>query len=633
MHPTPARSLLALLPLLAAGCATTAEPVDWTAYEGPGKHHFLKEEIELPVIPDPLEPMNRVFAGFNHGLMVAIIAPIGWVYRNTLPKPVRNGIGNVFDNLYYPVRLVGNLTQGKLSESWTETKRFAVNSTVGVLGIRDQATRWGMEASREDLGQSFGTWGWDESSYLVLPVLGPSTVRDGIGGLGDAVVDPLSYFFPATQVRAVTKLSEYVPAYKSFVKTNFDPYQTGRTLFVLSRNLKIDDYRYEEVADDSGAADTLEAVFLAHDDPDFPGKARSKTIDVGDDHEVAFSLWLQDDTAPLVYFIPGTGGHREGGSTLALCEVGYENGNSVVALPNSMNFEFIDETATAALPGFVPADARDMHRAIDAIDRHLEKRYPGRFTNRRLVGLSLGGLTTLHIAAAEEDPANDLMRFDAYLALNSPVSYGHAVEQVDAFYNAPLIFPPEERDARISAILRKVLDLAEGTLEPTERLPFDQLESRFLIGLSFRKTLSDVIYQTQDRWDQGVLLNKPSFWRRSLSRQEISTFSFMEYLYAFALPYFAERRVDITYSELGAQKLLELCSLPAIADALRDNERVGFVTNLNDFLLRRGDVDYLERLFGDRLLLFDRGGHIGNLYKDDIREAITGYMTRTLLQE
>ena len=133
-----------VFPFVTSGCASL-ETTDWTTYDGPGKEHFLKEEVELPYADDPLEPVNRAFSGFNHVLMVAIVAPIGWVYRTVFPSPVRTGVDNAFDNLYYPVRLVGNLLQGKFSESWHETERFAVNTTVGVLGLWDPATSWGIE--------------------------------------------------------------------------------------------------------------------------------------------------------------------------------------------------------------------------------------------------------------------------------------------------------------------------------------------------------------------------------------------------------------------------------------------------------------------------------------------------------
>jgi hypothetical protein len=155
----PIHSLCAAL-LLLTGCQATLKANDWSAYDGPGRAYFEKEEIELPYIGDPLEPMNRGIAGFNHGLMVWLASPITGVYRLIFPEQIRTGIGNIFENLLYPLRLVTNLLQGKGGGAWRETKRFGVNTTIGIAGILDSATAMGIESSREDFGQTFGKWGW-----------------------------------------------------------------------------------------------------------------------------------------------------------------------------------------------------------------------------------------------------------------------------------------------------------------------------------------------------------------------------------------------------------------------------------------------------------------------------------------
>jgi phospholipid-binding lipoprotein MlaA len=229
--------------LLLTGCQATLKTNDWSTYDGPGRVYFEKEEIELPFIGDPLEPMNRGIAGFNHGLMVGLVSPTAGIYRLIFPKQIRTGIGNIFENLLYPVRLVTNLLQGKGGGAWRETKRFGVNTTIGIAGILDSATTMGIEPSREDFGQTFGRWGWRNSSYLMLPVLGPSTFRDGFGEIGNAAVDPLTYLPPSSLVRGFNKLSDTVIPYKQFVRSNFDSYQLARRLFVMSRELSIADYQ------------------------------------------------------------------------------------------------------------------------------------------------------------------------------------------------------------------------------------------------------------------------------------------------------------------------------------------------------------------------------------------------------
>ena len=125
-----------------------------------------------PSVPDPLEPMNRVLWAFNRGLLRGVIQPSGRVYRFVVVKPVRTGISNFGRNLIYPGRLINNLLQGKWRGARDESYRFACNSTVGMAGFLDVATKWKIPKSDADFGQTFGQWGWQPQCFLMLPILG-----------------------------------------------------------------------------------------------------------------------------------------------------------------------------------------------------------------------------------------------------------------------------------------------------------------------------------------------------------------------------------------------------------------------------------------------------------------------------
>ncbi|HEX7617169.1 MAG TPA: VacJ family lipoprotein, partial [Verrucomicrobiae bacterium] len=133
------------------------------------------ETVVLPKsVPDPLEPFNRVMWNFNVGLMTDVIKPTSRVYRFVVRKPIRTGIGNFGRNLTYPGRLINNLLQGKWSGARDESWRFVCNTTVGVAGFWDVATKWDISKSDADFGQTFGKWGWRPDFFLMLPVFGPS---------------------------------------------------------------------------------------------------------------------------------------------------------------------------------------------------------------------------------------------------------------------------------------------------------------------------------------------------------------------------------------------------------------------------------------------------------------------------
>jgi ABC-type transporter lipoprotein component MlaA len=602
--------LLGLLGALSAGCSATVHRRDWSQYDGPGARHFQQEELPFPHVDDPLEPVNRVSAFAHYGLMKYVFAPFAATYRCIVPAPVRTHVALASTNLQYPGRLLNNLLQAKWKGAVEETERFAINSTVGILGLFDPATRMGLHPHPEDFGQTLAKWGWKNSTYLYLPIVGPSTIRDGIGLVPYAYTDLAILDWRISVAREVNERSDEVEPALRLIAANYDAYEPARLLFTLGRELDVEDFAW--VSDESGPTQTLDSIFLAPEDPAFPGHGRHGAVRLARGQELPYTLWLQPQPAPLVYVVPGLGGHRLSDSSLGLAEVFHAEGNSVVTLSNPTNWEFIAHGSSVELPGYAPADARDLHRALTAIDGQLATRFPGRFSSKRLAGISMGAFHALFIAADEARAVRDgLLRFDVYLTLNPPVSLEHAMTQVDRFYNAPMSFPAEERSRRIEEIFGKVLYLSEGELWPDMELPFTRIEAEFLIGLAFRLELQYTLLQTQDRHDRGVLRTPRSKLRRAPAFREASEYSYLEYMYAFVLPCYAEGDLGITFDEAGARRLFDDCDLRSIAAELAANERVRLFTNANDFLLRPEDLEWLQATLGERATIFPAGGTAG----------------------
>ena len=205
-------------------------------------HQIIVETVVLPKsVPDPLEPLNRVMWAFNKGLMTDVIKPTSKVYRFVVVKPVRTGIGNFGKNLTYPGRLINNLLQGKWSGARDESYRFVCNTTVGVAGFFDVATKWKIPKSDADFGQTFGQWGWKPQCFLMLPIFGPSNERDTVGLAADTAAnpliyiapykfvanDPLTYLGPYTYLNYAVMyndLADSVDEYVRFSQTEMDPY-------------------------------------------------------------------------------------------------------------------------------------------------------------------------------------------------------------------------------------------------------------------------------------------------------------------------------------------------------------------------------------------------------------------------
>lgn len=646
-------SLILVVIALSTGCAHTVQRRDWSEYKGPGAESFQAEEVALPSIRDPLEPMNRSIWAINDVLMRGVVDPLARGYVFITPKWFRAGIQNFGANLVYPRRAVNNLLQGKWSGARDETYRFAINSTIGVGGILDLAKRWGIEASDEDFGQTFAKWGWNDSTYHVLPFMGPSTTRDTLGLIPDTAFSLVTYV-PAPFLSAALAFNdgaEWTGAYRLFMQTHDDGYQLARVAWSIAREERATNFEF--TPEDTGKTQTLRALFLDLKDPNFRRELSSRKVFLPETgKQLPYSYRMQDEPAPVLFVIPGTGGHRLEGSPLALCEMAWNRGFSVVTLSSTLNFEFMDKGASVAIPGHSPVDAHDTHVALDAIYRDLNERYPNRVEARALMGYSLGAFHTFYIAASEADPNNDLIEFDRYITIDSPVNLVHGLQQLDRFYNAPLAFPLEQRDSEIRNILHKAIYLAErgfdsrtakpvqedlartGTMEitraqmaPAGPLPFSNLEAEFLIGFAFRITLGSAIYASQEREDLGVLQTPRSRLRRVSAYDEISEYSFGEYIYGFLIPYYQ----DFLGLDASAEELLFQNNLRSIETELRANPKIRHFSNRNDFLTTDEDLAWLTELLGpSNVRFFPEGGHLGNMYRADVQAEVMASLTDLL---
>ncbi|HEU4367203.1 MAG TPA: MlaA family lipoprotein [Methylomirabilota bacterium] len=158
---------------------------------------------------DPWEPFNEKMFEFNRGLDRWILKPAARAYMVVMPEPWQVLIANGFDNINFVPRFVNSLLQGKWGGAGRELGRFLINSTAGIGGLFDPAKDfWGIPKSREDFGQTLGVWGSGPGPYLVLPLLEPLTVRDGIGKFVDGLMDPLSYVLPFLWTRVGMKAGD-----------------------------------------------------------------------------------------------------------------------------------------------------------------------------------------------------------------------------------------------------------------------------------------------------------------------------------------------------------------------------------------------------------------------------------------
>lgn len=201
------------------------------------------DNLDEILISDPIERVNRGVFWFNDKLYFYMIKPVARGYRLILPRQARVSVSNAFSNVAMPVRATNSLLQLKFRTVATEIYRFLVNSTVGLGGLFDPAASVaGIEKVEEDFGQTLGYYGAGHGFYLMLPVIGPSSLRDSTGGLVDTFADPFRYFdltnleyLGAKTVKVINALSLDRDTYEGIVRDSIDPYLFVRAAYVQRR--------------------------------------------------------------------------------------------------------------------------------------------------------------------------------------------------------------------------------------------------------------------------------------------------------------------------------------------------------------------------------------------------------------
>ena len=201
---------------------------------------FYEEFDEIAGVYDPFESVNRFIFKGNDYVFSNTIQPLVDTYTAITPDTVEEGASNFFHNLGYPVRLASNLLQCRFKGAWIETGRFAINSTLGILGILTPADDYESFApiESEDVGQVFGAWGIGEGPYLVLPFFGPSNLRDLAGLIGDRAINPikepfsviddwdLEWQLATSGADYISRSPQIIERYKQLKDSSIDPYSS-----------------------------------------------------------------------------------------------------------------------------------------------------------------------------------------------------------------------------------------------------------------------------------------------------------------------------------------------------------------------------------------------------------------------
>lgn len=191
---------------------------------------------------DPIESVNRGVSRFNNGVDTVVYKPVARTYKYIVPQWGRNRVSNVLYNLTEPMTVVNSGLQADPQNTFTSLWRFILNSTVGVLGIFDVADSFGLKPRQEDFGQTFAVWGWKSSDYIVIPFLGPSTLRDALGLGVEWFADPVNIALTDEEqiaqyvAEAIDTRTQLLPVTDEIDRTSLDKYASYRSIYLQRRN-------------------------------------------------------------------------------------------------------------------------------------------------------------------------------------------------------------------------------------------------------------------------------------------------------------------------------------------------------------------------------------------------------------
>lgn len=207
------------------------------AGDNPPKPGEAKPAGESQAVDDPFESINRFTSSFNSVVRGVVVDPLVDGYQAVTPQPVQEAVSNAVSNISEPLTAASSLLQGDTENATTATKRFVINTTVGLGGTSDPATGMGLEQRQEDLGQAFGAGGMAPGPHIVLPIIGPTNLRDATGDVITAVVNPLP--LAAKAASSGVSYSNNQEEIQSLSAGALDPYVVERDSYEQNRQYEV----------------------------------------------------------------------------------------------------------------------------------------------------------------------------------------------------------------------------------------------------------------------------------------------------------------------------------------------------------------------------------------------------------
>jgi hypothetical protein len=380
---------------------------------------------------------------------------------------------------------------------------------------------------------------------------------------------------------------------------------------------------------------------------DFINQGSIRSVCVNENRrKMDYKLWAQPDkpNAQLIFIIPGLGSHCLSQTAGAFAEVLFQRGYTVVTMSSSMNWEFMESAATTLVPGYTPVDAEDVRNAIAAISKDLAENEAIIPERKHILGYSLGALHTLFIAKTEKN--DNKLGIDHYIAINPPVDLRYGMSKIDAYYSSWQVDKTAEQaleqglDAmgKYMIIMKKrhpwkvnfelnnqdlkqndkSAPAVDGNAKNIYQIDMTEAQAKLLVGYSFKRSIQEVMVCIHHQKDLGILQTPYSWGGRTALYEELEEFTFEKYLNTFIIKHYSE----VMKKTVTADELNKASSLRAVSADIAANPKIHLIHSLDDFLQSDDDRRWLKNTFGEQVVFFEHGGHLGNLYLAKMHETI-----------
>lgn len=333
--------------------------------------------------------------------------------------------------------------------------------------------------------------------------------------------------------------------------------------------------------------------------------------------KIHFTYQLQKNRrAPLVFVIPGTGGAYNSSTSLSLAEKLFAMGYHTITIDNAFNWNFVVAASTSAIPGYPVEDAKDLYRVMEKISKYLVSMHGVRPRSHSLIGYSFGALHSLFLKRLDDSIGK--FKFSRLFLINPPLDLMHGVNALDALHAQGERLSPRRK----THVMGKLMDVGQKVISSGKsfstaedlQLVFDQLgftknDLAFLVANSFRGSLRDIIFASQQVKDLHILKSPVTRFNRNTRYNEAGTISFTDYMNRLVLP-MAQGLKEQNYP---LEDLNRDSSIYQFADLIKNDSKIFLAHSQDDFLLKEGDLQWIAQTFGPRAVIFPYGGHCGNI--------------------